>query len=48
MKNIVMKPCEFVKEHIQLIKLLNSSKQKKFLKQADKQTKEVLKYLKNL
>ncbi len=48
MKNIVMKPCKFLKEHISLIKLLNSSKNPKFIKEANSQTKEVLKYLNKL
>jgi hypothetical protein len=43
-----MNKCKFLKEHIKLIKLLNSSKNKKFIKEANEQTKEVLKYLKNL
>ena len=43
-----MKTCEFLKEHINLIKLLNSSKNKKFTKEAKKQTNEVLRYLKKL
>ena len=48
MKNIVMKPCKFLKEHISIIKLLNSSKNPKFIKEANSQTREVLKYLNKL
>lgn len=48
MKNIIMKPCKFLKEHISLIKLLNSSKNPKFVKEAKSQTREVLNYLNKL
>ncbi len=43
-----MKTCEFLKEHINLIKLLNTSRNPKFRKEALKQTNEVIKYLKKL
>jgi hypothetical protein len=48
MKNITMKPCKFLKEHIHLINLLSKSKDKKLLKEALEQTQEVLKYLKKI
>jgi hypothetical protein len=43
-----MRTCEFLKEHIHLINLLNKSRNKKLLREAEKQTKEVMKYLKKL
>jgi hypothetical protein len=48
MKNIVMKPCKFLKEHIHLINLLNKSKNQKILRESMKQTKEVMEYLQKL
>jgi hypothetical protein len=48
MKNIVMKPCEFLKEHIHLINLLSKSKNKKMLRESEKQTREVMEYLRKL
>ncbi len=43
-----MKTCEFLKEHLHLINLLNTSKDKQFKKEANKQLKEVMEYLKKL
>ena len=43
-----MKVCEFLKEHIHLINLLSKSRNKKMLRESEKQTKEVLNYLQKL